>query len=659
MTAKLYGHGFPKTKSLRNGMLATLAGFVGVASSLAADTLTNLTYDAVWKYNKSGDNLGTAWRDTGYDDTAWPSGRGVFSYDSSSGNPLGELLPPVAVAQGAVNRTPLALYNEGGSYIPTFYFRTRLTLALPLAWIVMTFSNVLDDGAVFYLNGQEIHRENMPDGSVFYETMARNFVEASTYGVAEFTVVPDNLREGENVLAVEVHQVTLSSDVVFGLSLSVVAGLPQILTQPASVTVEERKPFTLAVDATGYALEYQWQKADGTGAFTNVPGAVSRAFSRGGQFSDAGDYRVLVSNLVTSVTSAVARVVVLPDPTGPAVLSAVASANGTAYVIAVRFSELVDLPSVRQLTNYTLRELESGSVVPFSVYGFPQEATVKLQSSAMDPSTRYVLTVNQVKNRAGKVIAPGTQVPVWFTTDQVRVPMDQVWRWNEDDTPLPPAWRTNHLENTRFGEALGAFYSTIDPVDFCRGAKNTSISLGPRTYYFTTWFASAFAMPETSVRLVHLVDDGAVFHLNGVEISRFNMPAGAIDHLTASASPVDLAVCMTNTATVINLVAGMNILALEVHQAASSYYSDVVFGLEVRANLPEPWSLPPSPVPTLAIQRQDNQVALSWNGGGWALEWAESVTGPWLEVQPNMTNPYVTTLADSIHRFWRLCQKQF
>jgi len=71
----------------------------------------------------------------------------------------------------------------------------------------------------------------------------------------------------------------------------------------------------------------------------------------------------------------------------------------------------------------------------------------------------------------------------------------------------------------------GVFYNS-SPVDLCRGARNTFISLGPNTYYFTTAFELPASLPLPQFTLTHLVDDGAVFYLNGVELSRFNMPGG-------------------------------------------------------------------------------------------------------------------------------------
>jgi hypothetical protein len=71
---------------------------------------------------------------------------------------------------------------------------------------------------VFYLNGQEIHRHNMPTGAVTANLLASAGAEAT------WVSVPDQrsslaLRAGPNRLSVEVHQESdNSSDIVFGIN---------------------------------------------------------------------------------------------------------------------------------------------------------------------------------------------------------------------------------------------------------------------------------------------------------------------------------------------------------------------------------------------------------------------------------------------------------
>jgi hypothetical protein len=81
---------------------------------------------------------------------------------------------------------------------------------------------VVDDGAVYYLNGAEIYRQNMPTGEVRYATLSSLGVATPAYS-GPFTVTVTNLLDGTNMLAVEVHQFTtnpIAADMAFGVEVS-------------------------------------------------------------------------------------------------------------------------------------------------------------------------------------------------------------------------------------------------------------------------------------------------------------------------------------------------------------------------------------------------------------------------------------------------------
>ena len=78
---------------------------------------------------------------------------------------------------------------------------------------------IRDDGAIVYLNGREVIRDNMPEGAIKNDTFASQtaFVEDDYY---VHDLKSDGLVAGRNVLAVEVHQASAdSSDVSFDLEL--------------------------------------------------------------------------------------------------------------------------------------------------------------------------------------------------------------------------------------------------------------------------------------------------------------------------------------------------------------------------------------------------------------------------------------------------------
>lgn len=622
-----------------------------------------IPYAASWEYLDTGADPGTAWKEIDFG-ASWPEAAGVF-LATTSGT---EVLHSAAVAAGAVIRSSLARTNaEGTGQVLTYYFRHRFDLPDALkpyaAHVVLTMSNLVDDGAVLYLNGQELRRLHIPEGAVSAGTYADGAVEVNLKGSGgpdqggyyEYLLYPTNLQATGNLLAVEVHDVNASSsDAVFGLALGGrYEPPPTITTQPADATVEVNSPFTLSVVAAGASLSYQWQRDLGAG-FTNIAGAVSTNYTvTSAVTSHAGEYRVIISNVMGVVTSRAAHVAVVPDLSGPCLLGAVAQGN----TITLSFSERLQISS-SQATNYAIRELTADTNVVATVQGFPS-STVSLRVAGLDPNANYLLTVNGVRDLAGNVIAPDSQVLVSFAeANQLLVPIDQLWRWTEDNVPLPPEWRTNGLAPYAYGTAPGIFHNAFSTTDYCRGAKNTFVSLGVPTMYFSTTFDLPAVLPGGVFKLAYQVDDGAVLYLNGVEISRINMPAGTISHDTLAATQIVSPVCTTNTITVTNLASGINVLAAEVHQNTPTS-PDVVFGLEVQATLVPLRVLPAAPDPGLAIVRNDGTATLSWTGGGWALETAPAPEGPWQEVQPTMTNPYTTTLSDAASQFWRLKQRRF
>jgi hypothetical protein len=110
-----------------------------------------------------------------------------------------------------------------------------------------------DDGAIVYLNGIDIFRSNMTNGPVDYTTFA---LSTGTEQVFYTTNVPvGNLLVGQNVLAVEVHQVNATStDISFDLQLQAVGA--DITSAPTLTYVYNSVAQTLTLSWTeaGYEL---------------------------------------------------------------------------------------------------------------------------------------------------------------------------------------------------------------------------------------------------------------------------------------------------------------------------------------------------------------------------------------------------------------------
>ena len=101
---------------------------------------------------------------------------------------------------------------------PTSYFRKTFTSPGNAALTTLRLTHTVADGAVFYLNGSEIVRANMPGGAVTHTTAASSIV--TTPASSGAIVVPAaSLVNGTNVLAVSLHKAVASPGVFFEAAL--------------------------------------------------------------------------------------------------------------------------------------------------------------------------------------------------------------------------------------------------------------------------------------------------------------------------------------------------------------------------------------------------------------------------------------------------------
>ncbi len=109
---------------------------------------------------------------------------------------------------------------EGGTVAPasiTSWFRTRVEVDESLLSQLRGLELKLDaaDGAVVYLNGVELLRENMPAGVIDSVTQALG----AGRGLQTLTIPADLLVPGENLIAVEVHRAASGNDLRFSMTV--------------------------------------------------------------------------------------------------------------------------------------------------------------------------------------------------------------------------------------------------------------------------------------------------------------------------------------------------------------------------------------------------------------------------------------------------------
>ena len=241
-----------------------------ISYSSADEEIPLVVQDGVWKYLDDGTDLGTAWRESNFDDSAWESG-------------------PAGLGFG--NRGILTTLNRGPSSARnvTFYFRKEFNVTTaqlnslegddPFYQILIGL--VRDDGAVIYINGVELYRDNMPAGEIKWSTLASGsaggtsetrFFEASPEGTGKLVA-------GKNVVAVEVHQSSPgSSDAGFNLWMSAFNVAPGygLFSPPQSITFEDAGEgstyFTPSFDVNN---DLGWSSRDRNGIGGGVIGGVA------------------------------------------------------------------------------------------------------------------------------------------------------------------------------------------------------------------------------------------------------------------------------------------------------------------------------------------------------------------------------------------------
>lgn len=265
-----------------------------LTAPLTLATLTGTT----WRVNDTGNDPGTAWRDSDFDDsgTDWKDGTGLFGYTTAPG------VYPAAIS------TPLAT-TPG-----TVYLRTKIQWNANPANLVFAVSNLLSDGAVIYLNGAEVRRVRLPAGPLTSATPATG--GPVTAGQVEvFGISGAPLVSGENILAVELHQAAATpADLVFGLSLTATPNYPVRLVnvaEPADRTVLAGQATTFTAEILGTPpLAYEWRRNG-----VPIPGATGPSFTLDPALkSDEGRYSLNVTNSLGNVTTREAQLTVTVIP---------------------------------------------------------------------------------------------------------------------------------------------------------------------------------------------------------------------------------------------------------------------------------------------------------------------------------------------------------
>jgi hypothetical protein len=238
-----------------NKIVFVLVTLIIVSGSLQAQTV--IPYQSSWKYLDNGTDQGTSWRTTSFNDAGWKTGTGKFGY-------------------GVTDATTTIDYgsNQNKKYITT-YFRKSISISNPSNYSFYVANIKRDDGAIVYVNGTEVYRNNMPTGTIAFTTLA---TDASDNGLTpqSFNINSSAFVNGTNVIAVEIHQSKANTpDMAFDLQLATPPDQP-----PSVTSIARQSPLSATTNATSLTYRVIFtEKVTGVDytdfSLTNTSGSVA------------------------------------------------------------------------------------------------------------------------------------------------------------------------------------------------------------------------------------------------------------------------------------------------------------------------------------------------------------------------------------------------
>ena len=506
--------------------------------------------NSVWKYHAEGIDLGTNWNTLDYDDTSWSSGPAILGTQE------------VANPNVPVINTMLPSTNSAGTRIPTQYFRKTFVSEPYPEGSLLVISNLVDDDAIFYLNGREIYRQYAYTANGFGFTTAW----ISQTGWRSFKVPATLLRPGTNILTARLHQYAgFENDVIFAAEVTSEQQEPTALSITNDIRgrrIAATDSMTLLFGVEGGGAIYRWFK---DGVLLENEKHPYLTFSNI-SFEQQGSYQVIASNVLSVVTSRVAVVEVFVDSDGPEIRAALRDTEGVQ--ISLIFDEEVTGLSLTNLANYNLFLSNTTETISISnlVVISPSNVVLRLAAPLLSGSS-YLLSVSNLLDRVGNVSNPDR---VFNVVERRPVFAYQVpWLfWANTNSP-PGDWTSlNYDDSIWLGNdfpamapfSAGPTFSIIEP------RTSLNIGLGHTTYYFRRNFELPANVAEQGYSMRALVEDGAVFYVNGVELQSIRMPDGGIIHSTLAThnvtnNNIEADILIPSDV----LVAGENTIAVEVH----------------------------------------------------------------------------------------------
>lgn len=579
-------------------------------------TLALLPRRSTWKYLDNGTNQGTAWRSVDFDDTAWASGPAKLGYGT--------------------NQTTTVGYgpNASNKYITT-YFRTTFDLDDSSAVQDLSIAADYDDGIVVYLNGLEVARESLPAGPITYQTLATTHNGGSFQTIGLLTSELSSLfRPGTNVVAVEIHQSSLSSSDI-SMDVEMVATIRGPSGRRSNVAT-----VTVAVASTN-----EPPQAINDAALTKVdqplPIDVLANDVPDGAPIDPATVTVVAGPTQGSVTIAAnGQVTYTPaasfagEDTFTYTVRDTAGRESNVAIVSIDVVPSIPLPvdddyyvdeddvlNVPAAFGVLSNDTDDGGIlVSAALIEPPLHGAMTLDADGGfryvpapdfygDDQFRYRATDNHGESAGATAtvrVAPSPDAPVAFddafTTTagtpldvlaaplerRMLIPAEAQWRYLDDGSNQGSGWRSSNFDDSAWASGNAQF-------GYGDGDETTVVRFGDdfNNRYITTYFRRDLFLTSTvgiqAVRLGLLRDDGAAVYLNEQRVVLSNLPTsiGYETFAQRSVAGDEENAFQEFQLAPETLQPGRNVVAVEVHQS-SQVSSDMSFDLFLEVELAGP-----------------------------------------------------------------------
>lgn len=551
---------------------------------------------ASWRYWDADAAPPADWKSPGFADSSWKLDNSKFIYNQGLVIPGG----PTVLATPTKSRT-------------TCYFRKSFFLPVSASG-TLTLRLLCDDGAVVHIDGVEVWRENMPAGTVSHTTRAASSVE----GVDElaWTVIPldyNQVRPGAfHTLAIEVHDSgSLARGLLLGGDVSFDCELGMLQAPTVSLITDKVSP----EDAVAGPYSFSASEAETPPGVLDLSATSSNTSLVRSEDIKFG-FNLLTLQRTISMTPR-------PNASGVTEITLKVSDGGseTWRRFKLTVTPVNDPPTIQPLPPVTVALGEVPPMIEIQVDDVDNPAgsltvTAGAANTALVPVSGVQILPGNAPNRRWLRLTPApgavgqtlvlvrvsdgspavntsfqfrvsAPIPI-ATKDVALIKSGDLWRYWVD--PLPVVPRVGVIDFTATDLDDRAWRTGYSQLGYGDGDEASQIPTLP--YRVTTYFRKAFTVANpadySALRLRFLRDDGAVVYLNGTAIATSNMPRSydentpAVSDITGTAEDTWIA----STESVATLRAGVNVIAVEVHQSVKPTVAlpgDLSFDLELDA----------------------------------------------------------------------------